>query len=278
MNKKIKAIIIILAMFLLLGNDNKVEAKTYDTEEEIINVIRKNLLERDKEFTIKTTSDMAYLMNSNSGEYIEQAIAIDKKSTAKDGDYLAYSFKSYIISWQIIGSEATVTYNVDYYLSSAKEKEVDKKVKSILKKLDLEDASDYKKVKKIHDYIIKLAKYDETYSKYTAYDALINKTAVCQGYTLAAYRLFTEAGIKSKIITGYAGGGSHSWNIVKVKGKWYNIDLTWDDPLTYNREQVLRYDYFLKSDADFSDHIRDIEFSSVDFLSKYAVADMSYSK
>ncbi|BCN29329.1 transglutaminase domain-containing protein [Anaeromicropila herbilytica] len=276
LRKKGISIIATLILVSILGCGIKVQAKTYNTEQEIINEIRKNLLARDKQFTINISADMANKMGSNSQKLISKAITIDKSSTAKDADYLAYSYKNYRIQWEIIGSSATLTYNIDYYLNSTQEQQVDNNVKSILKKLNLSNASDYKKVKAIHDYIIKSAIYDETYSRYTAYDIFVNKTAVCQGYTLAAYRLFTEAGLKSKIITGYAKGGSHAWNIVKVNGKWYNIDLTWDDPLTYNRKQVLRYDYFLKNDKDFSDHIRDTEFTTKDFLSKYAITSKSY--
>lgn len=35
----------------------------------------------------------------------------------------------------------------------------------------------------------------------------------------------------------------HTWNLVKVDGKYYNLDVTWDD-----QENVV-YTYFLRSDS-----------------------------
>lgn len=39
----------------------------------------------------------------------------------------------------------------------------------------------------------------------------------------------------------------HAWNKVKVDGKWYNLDTTWNDP-TPNSPTEVSYNYFLISD------------------------------
>jgi transglutaminase/protease-like cytokinesis protein 3 len=153
---------------------------------------------------------------------------------------------------------------------------VDNRLADILNDLKLKDASDYEKVKTIHDYIINLASYDTTYRKSSVYDILMEKTSVCEGYALAAYRLFIDAGLDCRIISGKGNKDAHAWNIVKVDGQWYNIDLTWDDPITNTGEQVLRYDYFLKSERDFTDHIRDGEFNTTEFINAYPIAGVSY--
>lgn len=45
------------------------------------------------------------------------------------------------------------------------------------------------------------------------------------------------------------------WNMVKVNGKWYQIDVTWDDPISSDGRPILRHDYFLISDAQmYKDH------------------------
>ena len=59
--------------------------------------------------------------------------------------------------------------------------------------------------------------------KYTAYAAMINKTAVCQGYASLLYRLLLECGVDCRVVTGYGNGGRHAWNIVEVDGKYYNV-------------------------------------------------------
>ena len=99
------------------------------------------------------------------------------------------------------------------------------------------DMSDFDKVKTINDYMILNVRYDrENYEKdtipatsYTAFGAMETGVAVCAGYAKMFNYLADAAGLESTYVTGYA-GGSHAWNQVKVDGKWYNIDVTWNDP------------------------------------------------
>jgi transglutaminase/protease-like cytokinesis protein 3 len=73
-----------------------------------------------------------------------------------------------------------------------------------------------------------------------------------------------------------AGGEEHVWNIVKVDGKWYNIDLTWDDPILDNGESMISYDFFLKNNEDFYDHLRAPEYSTEEFLLAHEISGESY--
>ncbi len=80
----------------------------------------------------------------------------------------------------------------------------------------------------LHDYLATHVAYDETYSRYTAYDALIDGTAVCQGYALAYHDLLEAAGITSYTVTSDA--LNHIWNLVTIGDSEYYVDVTWDDP------------------------------------------------
>ncbi len=131
----------------------------------------------------------------------------------------------------------------------------------------------YDQVKAIHDYLANHISYDYggyysgniPTSSYTALGALTTGKAVCNGYALAFQLLCDAAEIDCEFVTGKADNGSgtgyqgHAWNQVEVNGKWYNIDVTWDDPLnTTLGKEVLRYDYFLISDSQmYRDHIAD---------------------
>jgi len=64
---------------------------------------------------------------------------------------------------------------------------------------------------------------------WTAYGALVNGTAVCEGYARAYQLLLYEFGINSTLATGMASGEGHMWNIVNINGKNYHVDVTWDD-------------------------------------------------
>ena len=138
---------------------------------------------------------------------------------------------------------------------SSGNKKVDKKIRSIIKKQIKPKMSTAERGKAIHDYIILNCKYDyKNYLKgtipsksYTAEGVILKKKAVCAGYA-EAFQLFMDAlGIPCKTITGTTPSGGHAWNIVKINKKWYQIDLTWDDPVPDEKGRVV-YNYFLITD------------------------------
>ena len=90
-----------------------------------------------------------------------------------------------------------------------------------------------------------------------------------------AYKMFEEAGVNCRIITGIADGEPHAWNIVQVGDVWYNIDCTWDDPIGGGKHSN-QYDYFLKSNNDFKGHERDEEYRTEEFQQKYNMTDHSW--
>jgi len=67
--------------------------------------------------------------------------------------------------------------------------------------------------------------YDRTCS---AVGALLDGLANCQGYSDAFYLLGSLAGLTVNIQIGQA-GGNHAWNVIRLDGKWYVLDVTHDD-------------------------------------------------
>ncbi|MCG7336504.1 DUF5050 domain-containing protein [Sporosarcina sp. ACRSM] len=136
--------------------------------------------------------------------------------------------------------------------------EVDKVVASINKP----SLSDFDKVKAVHDYLVLNTAYDYANQQkktipadsYTAHGALLGELAVCDGYTKAAQLLLNRLGIENHYVVGHIKDGLHSWNQVKLNGKYYFMDITWDDPVP-NKPGVVSYDYFLvTSDQLRKDH------------------------
>ena len=84
----------------------------------------------------------------------------------------------------------------------------------------------------LHDWLIKNAYYDMTYSYYEADGVLLRGTGVCDSYAKAYVLLLQKAGIEVKRVTGYVDGINHAWVIAKIDGEWCHIDPTWDDPIT----------------------------------------------
>lgn len=107
--------------------------------------------------------------------------------------------------------------------------------------------SEYDRVKAFHDYLVNNTTYGgRSDRKYTAGGSLVDGYAVCDGYAMAFDLLCYLSGIECIRVTGWAKEG-HAWNKVKVSGNWYNVDVTWDDPVS--SRPMLTYDYFLISDA-----------------------------
>ncbi|MBQ2275671.1 MAG: transglutaminase domain-containing protein [Lachnospiraceae bacterium] len=127
-----------------------------------------------------------------------------------------------------------------------------KKVDEILGKILTKDMDEYEKELAIHDYLVKNCEYEflkgeKERDSYSAYGALIEKKAVCNGYAEAMQLMLKRAGILSRIVVGNADNVDHAWNIVKVNGEWYQLDATWNDPVP-NKENRALHTYFNVTD------------------------------
>lgn len=115
------------------------------------------------------------------------------------------------------------------------------------------DISDYDKIKMIHDEVINdcIYEYNE-YDQY-AYGVFCKGKAVCGGYAQAFKFLCYLEGFDCVYISGKVGDEYHAWNKVKLNGKWYFVDATWDDlDDNLNDDDYpngVEYDYFLLDDS-----------------------------
>lgn len=107
--------------------------------------------------------------------------------------------------------------------------------------------SDFEKVVVLHDELVLNCYYAEEdgADNITAYDSIVNGKANCLGYSVAYSYLLSLVGIKSEIVESSA--MYHIWNKVCIDGEYYNVDLTWDDPMP-DREGHTAHKYFLLSD------------------------------
>lgn len=287
MKKFIKTVITIALLAILiytLEDKYKIIEWVYDVvtiertrEEDFINEIRQAMLQGEDEVVIKYIGEFDSI-DWFTEDAINLVYSIDDKKISSDYDYLKYKVESIYAQVSGLGNILTVTYQFKYNETASETKKVDDKIKELFNKWDIEKLSDYEKIKKIHDFIVENASYDTDMKKYSAYDNLFEKTSTCQGYMSLTYKMLTEAEIPCRIITGTGYGEAHGWNIVYLDGKWYNIDSTWDDPLTSNGEDILTHDFFLKADKDFPGHVRDEEFQTEEFYNKYVMSKESYKE
>lgn len=131
-----------------------------------------------------------------------------------------------------------------------KVKAADKAAQDAVKDCVKSGMSAKQKAKAIHDYLIRNCTYDKKAveilgNKYddafTAYGALVEGSAVCQGYAAAFNLMAKKCGLQSMAVCGRAGGIAHAWTYAKLGSKYSYIDCTWDDP---DDGDEIRYDYF----------------------------------
>lgn len=120
-----------------------------------------------------------------------------------------------------------------------------------------DNMTEFDKVMTVHDYMVLNYYYDTVglENENANYDAsiMVTKTGVCQAYALAFKHIMNKVGIDCLFVSSDA--MSHAWNLVKVDGQWYHIDLTWDDP-TPNKYAQVRHTYaLLSSDAIESENL-----------------------
>lgn len=205
----------------------------------LINQLASGFQARDTNFKMTFTGKHEEIVARIKG-LIQQALNRD--------DYTAYVLDSYTYKIRTVGRSSTITMIVKYRESSEQTAEVKARSNQVLAAIIKRGMGQEEKVLAIHDWIVRHVRYDESLTRYTAYDAITEGTAVCQGYALLAYRMLTDAGIDTRIIEGRAGHGEHAWNLVQLNGHWYHLDVTWDDPIP-DRGDIVGHSYFLLSDA-----------------------------
>ena len=141
------------------------------------------------------------------------------------------------------------------YLTNAKEEqqELDAALQEVKSKIDTSGMSAEEIVLAYHEYLTSTVAYAyEDYFNgtiaanhgYDMYGALVKHSCVCQGYAETMFYLLREAGFSCAIAS--SENINHAWNIVKIRGNWYHIDATWDDPV-WDMPGRSYHDYFLVS-------------------------------
>ena len=119
-------------------------------------------------------------------------------------------------------------------------------------------ATNYDKVKAIHDKICSMVTYEDKnlgnayyqtpYSLYIDADGDGKVETVCAGYAKMMKLQCDKYGIPCVLVTGVTDTGeAHMWNYIQLEdGKWYAVDATWDD------QSSIMYDFFMVGSETYS--------------------------
>lgn len=230
-----------------------------------------NYVDDYTESGIKNRNDLInsiyYAINSGT-DYIERYIDSDYTNYINDINTLtAYNgaeFKKVISTLNNFvhpynsSNNVKISYGGDYKIGITINRaytqdeinEINNKVDKILNDNVNNNMPPKEKIRVIHDYIINHTEYDklkyenkndDTYKSNTAYGVLIEGYGTCNGYA-DAMEIFLD---KMNIINYKISNEEHIWNLVYLDGKWYHLDLTWDDPIS--DININRDTYFLIS-------------------------------
>lgn len=85
--------------------------------------------------------------------------------------------------------------------------------------------SEYDMALWLHDWTLDQLEYDRSLNWCSAESGLTRHQGTCESYQRIYSKLLDAAGIAN----GRIAGNGHTWNAVKIDGKWCQMDLTWDD-------------------------------------------------
>ena len=200
------------------------------------------------------------------------AAAFIPNGIPNQGDYLANQYYSWTCKMYPVsggnGYKGKIVYEITYLSSAEQEAEMATAIEDLLDDLGVWGMdSDLDKFTVVYTWLTSNVTYDHEHlndssylRKHTAYAALIDRTAVCQGYATLLYRLCLRMGIDCR----YISGGGHAWNLVCIDGLYYYCDATWDAQI-----HPESYSYYLVARPNFTNHTVSSTYTSSDFIARY---------
>ncbi|MBR5283659.1 MAG: hypothetical protein IKU27_01205, partial [Clostridia bacterium] len=191
---------------------------------------------------------------ANGERTIDVRNGTDKISVEEIGIvYEAYSYDHTEVFWldggygiQMYDYDDVIAVVISYIMEGAELEEAKADFEAVAEEILAgieEDMSEFEKELYIHDALAEKVTYIESGNAHNAYGALVEGEAVCEGYAEAFQALLHRVGIRSFIVTGESQDQPHGWNLVRIDGEYYHVDLTWDD-----QDEVLYHAYFNVTD------------------------------
>lgn len=238
--------ILFLLCFILAGSlffTKDVDAATFsDTQKEYINVLSKFMIEG----TVSGNLDVYRTVSQGkSGKKCMEVAAISNRAVlmAEGIDFLDSNWSQY---YAVETRDGATTFNSTKLISRSKFR---RRYKKIIRGLDEalstvdSSMSQADKAMAVYIYFAENTTYKESKDAHTGYDVLVSHVGVCDGLANAYALAMNTLGIPCAVISNYS--KNHSWNIVKLNGIWYFVDLTNGVGVGKHEGMVVTYDSFL---------------------------------
>ncbi len=158
-----------------------------------------------------------------------------------------YVYTQYTKAGELFNMEFAPKYTMDLQKRDEIQQQIDASAAELLAGITEMD-SDYDKAKYVFEALVQNVDYDASAEEnQNIISVFLNRATVCQGYACAAQYLLDQLGIPCAIVTGYANGESHAWNLVRLDGAYYYMDITWGNSRYLNNssqaEKYVNYNY-----------------------------------
>ena len=225
-----KSIAILLALLFLLqaalipaaAEGDPSDVPQFATADEVVDFVREELVNRKTTIRFKADSKAA------AGATLAKVCA--HTGNGAEGDYLRLAL-NYVMPQPEQDADDVYTLKPVCYTTAEQEAAVDAYVETVIAGCTAQD--DTAKARYLYDYLCKHVTFDlenlyndEDLLKYTAYGAVVNGRAVCQGFAQLYYKLALAAGLDCRIVTGKRGDVAHAWNIIEIGEQWYHVDAS----------------------------------------------------
>ncbi len=166
-----------------------------------------------------------------------------------DINNFVHPYNSYSTVKTLYDDMGEITIKVKHLYSDEEIKKIDKTIDKIIEENVTYNMTDEEKIRVLHDYIVNNTRYDVTRANEgtSSYDSsrmlglLYEHYSICSGYADTMAVILDKLGITNYKVA----SKSHVWNAVYLDGKWYHLDLTWDDPVSTSGKDILDHTYFL---------------------------------
>ena len=211
----------------------------------------KPLLYKINAFEIQTASGWSSLVDTSGGELFK----FTDKSYFEEEIYTSgdYRLSFYVAEYTDNGDgtktlEPYVRFEIAFTVAeSASLKSMDTIIDEVVGQCNSEcarqgDTSDYAKALWLNDWVVDNTEYDYSLTYMSAEGVFGRGLGTCEAYHDAYVRLLNKVGIETRRVD--SSGDTHVWTGVKLDGKWYNVDTTWNDPGYTDSIVDLKHLYF----------------------------------
>ncbi len=218
--------------FIFVQNSEIIEPKNY---QDLLNIYYTVINSGDSEFTF-------YCPKNYEKCNVDMEVIAKDQTLLSDINNYVHPYNAFSHIETEFDSVGKITITIQRAYTNEDTYKINEKVNEIYKSIYNKDLDIKTNIKNIHDYIINNTKYDtlrsdENIIKYRsdmAYGPLFEGYAVCGGYTDLMQLFLEKMNLKSYRVS----STEHIWNAVEINNKWYHIDLTWDDPISEEKDYL----------------------------------------